>query len=284
MKTKVITGIFLGFIFLFSIIFLPFYLLKVLGFALIFLSAKEFFSLRNISKALKILQISLILITLLFIWGLDYLTLPYLSNLILYFFIGLGILWWLAAIVLISIYPLGIRFLDLNLSWFSLGLLIHSSFWASLLVILSFDFGTTSLFMKNIENSRLILLLIVFISVVMDSCAYFCGKLLGVNKLAPSISPNKTLEGLFGAIFVTTGIISLLNAYFGLISFLTCIFIMIIICLFSALGDITESMLKRISGVKDSSKLIPGHGGIFDRIDSHLAVFPIMVLIILMLS
>ena len=109
-----------------------------------------------------------------------------------------------------------------------------------------------------------------------DSGAYFAGRALGKRKLAPSISPNKTWEGMAGG--MVAGIIVAIG--FGLIAgvALNMIAALAVVALFTALisveGDLIESLLKRQAGAKDSGSLIPGHGGVLDRIDGVLAALP----------
>jgi phosphatidate cytidylyltransferase len=109
-----------------------------------------------------------------------------------------------------------------------------------------------------------------------DSGAYFAGRTFGRNKLAPRISPNKTIEGLIGGL--VAGILA--GVGFGWYAGATPVelpgvAIVATICvLFSVVGDLFESLLKRHVGAKDSGTLIPGHGGILDRIDGVLAALP----------
>ncbi|EJS86028.1 hypothetical protein AAUPMB_19730, partial [Pasteurella multocida subsp. multocida str. Anand1_buffalo] len=112
-----------------------------------------------------------------------------------------------------------------------------------------------------------------------DSGAYFAGRQFGKNKLAPKVSPGKSWEGVIGGL-VTAGILASIFIHFTQESLLSGISIPAFIALsvatvaVSILGDLTESMFKRQSGIKDSSQLIPGHGGILDRIDSLTAAVP----------
>ncbi len=110
-----------------------------------------------------------------------------------------------------------------------------------------------------------------------DTGAYFVGKLLGKHKMAPKVSPNKTLEGLAGglvlALLVGWLAADLLSIQFASVSVM--FFITLVTVVISVLGDLVESMFKRVSNIKDSSNIIPGHGGILDRIDSLMAAFPV---------
>lgn len=98
-----------------------------------------------------------------------------------------------------------------------------------------------------------------------DSAAYFAGKRFGRNKLAPEISPGKTWEGVVGA-FVGVTIYGLVLCYYFHLSVWLIVGLWLIVVL-SIMGDLFESLLKRQAGVKDSSQLLPGHGGVLDRID-----------------
>ncbi len=112
-----------------------------------------------------------------------------------------------------------------------------------------------------------------------DSGAYFAGKVFGQRKLAPQVSPGKTWEGVYGAL-VASGLFALGYAWFlGLpaASFTSFILVCLVTVLFSIVGDLLESLLKRQRGVKDSGSLIPGHGGVLDRADSLLAAAPVFV-------
>jgi len=107
-----------------------------------------------------------------------------------------------------------------------------------------------------------------------DSFAYLIGKNFGKRKLLQRISPNKTIAGFIGG-FVACVIASIVIAqYFTVLSLTQWIVISILISIFGVLGDLIESMFKRQAGIKDSSNLIPGHGGFLDRFDSVIFAAP----------
>lgn len=128
-----------------------------------------------------------------------------------------------------------------------------------------------------ITDINLILMMIAVI-ITADSMAYFGGKTFGKNKLAPRISPGKTREGFYSA-FVFSIIISvILNSYLRLFdSNYFSVAFGGVICFFSVIGDLVESLFKRTFGVKDSGSILPGHGGVLDRIDAYLICSPILL-------
>lgn len=151
----------------------------------------------------------------------------------------------------------------------------------SVLVSLYIGFG----FYYFIET-RNVGLTYVFYSLFMiwatDSGAYFIGRAIGKRKLWPEISPNKTIEGALGGI-VCAVIVAILFAIFGNIetSAVKLVIVTVFLSAFGQMGDLVESAFKRHYDVKDSGKILPGHGGILDRFDSLLFVWPLLYLLLL---
>ncbi|KAB2494668.1 phosphatidate cytidylyltransferase [Priestia endophytica] len=123
--------------------------------------------------------------------------------------------------------------------------------------------------------------LALFVTWASDSGAYFIGKSMGKRKLWPDISPNKTIEGSVGGI-VCGVIVALLFAFLSPLteSPLHLMVIGLVLSIFGQVGDLVESAFKRHYGVKDSGNILPGHGGVLDRTDSWLFVFPILYFLI----
>lgn len=119
-------------------------------------------------------------------------------------------------------------------------------------------------------------LLIIWLA---DTGAYFVGKRFGKTKLAPSVSPGKTLEGMLGGLALVA-IYALITkvSFSALFQSNAVILCAIIIAIVSIGGDLYESWLKRLVGIKESSNILPGHGGVLDRIDSLIAALPFMIL------
>ena len=110
-----------------------------------------------------------------------------------------------------------------------------------------------------------------------DIGAYFAGRAWGKHRLAPLVSPNKTVEGLAGGLALA-GCVTVGGALFFGVALAPLSLLALAVVLASVIGDLTESMMKRAAGLKDSGKLLPGHGGVLDRIDSITASVPFYVL------
>ena len=131
------------------------------------------------------------------------------------------------------------------------------------------------------NNSELVLLLLALIWSA-DSGAYFAGKAFGSKKLCPQVSPGKTIEGLIGGIAASiVAMLVYLQLYIEPISaelYLIYVVLSVVISIASVVGDLFESLHKRLANTKDSGSLLPGHGGLFDRIDSLTSAAPVFYL------
>ena len=139
-----------------------------------------------------------------------------------------------------------------------------------------------------LQRGAIFVLSLLIVVWVADIAAYFAGRAFGRRKLAPSISPGKTLEGAFAGVIGVVVWLTLStqwpesfaanllshSSWFGLL------ITGVLLAVFSIAGDLYESLLKRRAGVKDSSQLLPGHGGVYDRIDAVVAVVPLGFLLI----
>ncbi|MFL2723409.1 MAG: phosphatidate cytidylyltransferase [Gammaproteobacteria bacterium] len=124
-------------------------------------------------------------------------------------------------------------------------------------------------------NKYFLLFVILFNTVLADVGAYLVGSIIGKTPLFPEISPNKTMEGFVGGVIFV--LIFLLVIYFFNFMSLDLVMAALLSLPFAFVGDYFESQLKRDKSIKDSGSLIPGHGGIWDRLDSHIAVVPIFI-------
>jgi len=184
-------------------------------------------------------------------------------------FLGLACLWWSIALLWVKAYP-GSAVLWGNRAMRNLmGLLILAPAWLAAVYLLSFPHG------------GLIMLGLVVIVAAADVGAYFSGRAWGKHKLAPQVSPAKTWEGFWGGVGCT--VLLALLVWYGLpmgspISLTAILAVIVATALASVVGDLVESMVKRESGVKDSGSLLPGHGGVLDRLDSLSAAAPVYAL------
>ena len=150
-----------------------------------------------------------------------------------------------------------------------LGLMLLGFTWIAIVTILDY------------ESGQWLLLLAVVIIALADIGGFFAGKYFGKHKLAPIISPGKTWEGFAGGLVLEVILVgSLVWFMFGNVSVIGLWLLVISVALYSVLGDLFVSMIKRHSGVKDSGQLLPGHGGVLDRIDGVMAGLPMFGLIL----
>ncbi len=184
--------------------------------------------------------------------------------------LGVACLFWSIAMLLVESYP-GSSWLWRNTATRSLmGWLILAATWLATLFLLTLPGGTV-----------LMIILVIAVAAA-DIGAYFSGRRWGRHKLAPSVSPGKTWEGLWGGLagvmLLTSVIIAVLPRHLSHLPMETLLLIGLAVAGASVLGDLTVSMVKRSSGVKDSGALLPGHGGLLDRIDSLCAAAPVFAL------
>lgn len=184
-------------------------------------------------------------------------------------------LWWLAAIGLVKLYPKKTNLWATPATMGLIGLLILMPAWWGLVVL------------HRQENGSLWLLYALVLVWGADTGAYFAGRAFGKRKLAPRVSPGKTLEGLLGGVALTAVIAILVatqTAALNNVSLMGFMLVSLIAVIGSVYGDLVESMFKRHRGIKDSSQILPGHGGVLDRIDSITAAVPLFACGMLLLG
>lgn len=191
-----------------------------------------------------------------------------------------GGLWWIVASALAIGYPGSTKFWSATPPLKHLfGLLTLLPFFWSVLMLRAVNY------LDNPYHGAKLVMLVCFLVWAADTGAYFSGKRFGKHKMAPAVSPNKTIEGLAGgailAVAVTWAGAALMDIPFASLSSLLLIAVVTVVA--SVLGDLVESMFKRVSGIKDSGNILPGHGGILDRIDSLTAALPVFALLYLWL-
>ena len=154
-----------------------------------------------------------------------------------------------------------------------------NNFWIGLLIISAFCLVCFQL----LTGSRVFLLAVILNIAVFDTGAYIIGKNFGRNPFLPELSPNKTFEGLIGGLI--SSLLFIICAYLFLeeVSLLRSS-VMILAIPFALCGDYFFSFLKRKANVKDTGSILPGHGGLLDRVDSHLAAIPMTLFFLLLFN
>jgi len=191
--------------------------------------------------------------------------------------LGLGLLFWILMVFVLSGYPKNKSAWNDESKIACMGMLTLVPSWVGLVVL------------KSLEEAGLLVLALVILVAAVDIGAYFAGVNFGARKLAPNLSPKKTWEGVWGG-FTLCAVISVVmllavNRYFLELTFTEMAILFLLAPLttfFSVIGDLFESMLKRNQNIKDSGKLLPGHGGIMDRVDGLVATAPPFVLLLIL--
>lgn len=184
--------------------------------------------------------------------------------------LAVAVLWWMAATYLVLTYPQSSRLWGGAGGSLLIGLAILLPSWQALILL------------KQWELGNWLILAVMILVWAADIGAYFSGKTFGKRKLAPQVSPGKSWEGLIGGLLTSLVITLAVGVYRGwsarelILALLGAALVVAI----SVIGDLTESMFKRSSGIKDSSQLLPGHGGVMDRIDSLTAAIPVFVVLL----
>jgi phosphatidate cytidylyltransferase len=149
-----------------------------------------------------------------------------------------------------------------------------AGFWV--LIPAAVGIGRLLLGAGRIPGTLLLLFMIVIVAAA-DIGAYFTGRAFGRHRLAPRVSPNKTWEGLAGGL-VLAAVVGAGGAALLHLATPGAVTLSLVVALASVVGDLTESMMKRAVGLKDSGRLLPGHGGVLDRLDSITAAVPFYLL------
>ncbi|MEM0910449.1 MAG: phosphatidate cytidylyltransferase [Pseudomonadota bacterium] len=186
--------------------------------------------------------------------------------------LAISALWWVLSLMMIIAYPKYSRFWQQSIS-------IRAMFGVLTLIptFVAVVSLRTSLYEVDPFYGASLLFYVLGIVWAADIGAFFVGVKFGKHKLRPNVSPGKTLEGLLGGVGASLAIIAFAALHYQVEPTRIWLHIVVgaITVAVSALGDLNESMFKRCAGIKDSGKLLPGHGGIMDRIDSLTAAFPV---------
>lgn len=178
-------------------------------------------------------------------------------------------IFWLVSLYFILAYPKQSNYWSSIFVRCVMGIFVLVPSWLSVTLIRDASHGPQTL---------LFFLLLIWAA---DVGAYFAGKRWGKYKLLPAVSPKKTWQGLWGGLLLSfiVAVISVRLLQIDMASWILLLFMVILLNLYSVTGDLFESMLKRFSNVKDSGHILPGHGGVLDRLDSVTATAPLFLLI-----
>ena len=191
------------------------------------------------------------------------------------FILWIAVGWWLVSAALTFLYPRCSSFWSSHRSIRGVfGWLTLVPTWLAFVVLRSNDYGE-----DPYQGAQLIMFLFLMVWSA-DVGAYFVGKSIGKHKLMPNVSPGKTMEGFIGGVIFACILVALagMSLDWNQQQFILVIGVTVVITTISVLGDLNESMFKRQAGIKDSGTILPGHGGILDRIDSLTATAPIYAL------
>ncbi len=177
--------------------------------------------------------------------------------------------WWAVALLWVQGYPSSAILWGSRTVRAVMGMLVLIPTWVAAVLLIHGD------------NGSWMILLVVAIVALADIGAYFSGRRFGRHSLASSVSPKKTLEGLLGGVLANVALVVILGLWLQLPVRQWALFgcVVMVTTLVSVLGDLLESMVKRHRGIKDSGNILPGHGGVLDRIDSLTAALPVFALI-----
>lgn len=260
LKQRILTASVLAALVVAVVIYLPTYMLAWVFSVMICMAAWEWCACIGIEEYVyRAIYVAVVLLGSMACW--------YLLDDAWFFWVVVGgSVWWHVAILLIICYQ---RNASIHLSSMPLkaliGVLVLVPCWFSLLLIHDNIFGTERL---------LFLFLLIWLG---DSAAYFAGKKFGRKCLARNISPGKSWEGVYAALLMSfvcgCGYVVYADLQFVEATFF--VLMAVLIMIFSIFGDLLESVFKRMSGIKDSGYILPGHGGVLDRIDSLTAAAPL---------
>lgn len=276
LKQRIITALILAPLALFAILYLPLFAFEVMIALVVGLGAWEWSSMSGITRTITksayaalVVGICLCLSILLptdLIWYQGQL------NSLYSYILMIASIWWIISLAMIIAYP---KFTSV---WYTskilrgvFGFLTLIPTWVAIVTL------RTSLFDIDPYYGASLIFYVLGIVWAADIGAFFVGVKFGKHKLRPEVSPGKTLEGLMGGIFASSAIIAFAALHYQVEPARIWLHILVgaLTVGVSALGDLNESMFKRCAGIKDSGKLLPGHGGVMDRIDSLTAAFPV---------
>lgn len=253
LRQRVITALALGIVALAAVFFLPHDAMMVVLTLLVLAGAWEWSAFPGFTHySARLGYVALIALGVAVIWTLSHFGAD--LDAVLY----TAVAWWLVALVWIVLFPGAVSGASAGVA----GLFVLVPAWLALV--------------RLHEQGAGLMLFVLLLVVAADIGAYFAGRQFGRNKLAPRVSPGKTWEGVLGGV-AGAAIVAAVGVTFFEVPIAPFIGLSLVTVLASVVGDLTESLFKRHAGVKDSGSLLPGHGGVLDRVDSVTAAAPIFL-------
>ncbi|EAQ32173.1 MULTISPECIES: phosphatidate cytidylyltransferase [Idiomarina] len=279
LKQRILTAVILIPVALYAVFLLPLWGFSLFIQAVLMLGAWEWAPLMGLTKVRSriayTLGIGIIIGALSLAVPFEHLWKAGTLNQIIYATIAAGGIWWVCALALVVNYPSSRRMWSRTRSIVGIfGMLIFVPTWAALVTVRSINIDIQPYF------GGWVVLFILLLVWAADVGAYFAGVRYGRNKMMPAVSPGKTMEGLCGGLTLAFIVMMVVSHWTQIPAdqftgyYLTGLFTVVA----SVFGDLNESMFKRSAGVKDSGSILPGHGGILDRIDSLTAAVPVFTL------
>ncbi|MFQ3234902.1 MAG: phosphatidate cytidylyltransferase [Paraglaciecola sp.] len=276
LKQRILTALILAPLVLFAIVFLPMFSFQMAMTFVMGLGAWEWANMSGfITGKTKSLYTAIIVgICLAFTFWVPVDAIWYQGQLtnLYHYVLGVAAVWWAVSLVMIIVYPKFSAFWRTNRAIQGLfGVLTLVPTWVAVVSL------RTSLYDVDSFYGASLIFYVLGIVWAADIGAFFVGVKFGRHKLRPRVSPGKTYEGLMGGVGASSLIIAFAALHYAVDPSRIWLNILIggLTVAVSALGDLNESMLKRCAGIKDSGTLLPGHGGLLDRIDSLTAAFPV---------
>lgn len=271
LRQRVITALLILLIFLCTLFAAPGFVFVILITILLLISAWEWANIaywhRPMQRFIYVLATGLLLSVVVVIADIS----PKLTmnTEIIRYLLIISVSWWGLSLLWLQSYPASAVLWSRRWVLALVGWLILIPAWAALL------------YLHGLKHGNWLIVLVVAIVITADVGAYFSGKVLGKNKLAPIISPGKSWEGFCGGLIATAFLALSVAWMLDFSQWIQLVTVIVLVALASIVGDLVESMAKRNRGIKDSGSMLPGHGGFLDRLDSLTAAVPVFALAII---
>lgn len=276
LKQRIITALILAPLALFAILFLPVFWFEIAIAGVVGIGAYEWANMSGFTqrpqKVAFMIAAFLVCIALSLNVGSDSIWHQGQLNSLYKSILSIAVVWWVVSLFMIIAYPKYSRvWRDNRAIRLSFGVVTLIPTWIAVVAL------RTSLYDVDEYYGASLIFYVLGIVWAADIGAFFVGVKFGRHKLRPNVSPGKTLEGLLGGVAASSAIIAFAALHYQVEPSRIWLHLVIggVTVAVSALGDLNESMFKRTAGIKDSGRILPGHGGVLDRIDSLTAAFPV---------